>query len=80
MTGSLENAITTRSTSRHLTISGSRSGPPRIARCSGRSARRAFGSRSMNPTTLTPYSGCLTSLRAISCPTSPAPTIRVFCS
>ena len=57
--GSLENAMTTRSTSRHLMMSGRRSGPPRIARCSGRSARRVFGSRSTKPTTFTPYSGCL---------------------
>ena len=56
-----------------------RSGPPRMARCSGRSAAATFGSRSMNPTTLTPYSGCLTSLRPISWPISPAPTITVFC-
>ena len=33
----------TRSTSRLLTTSASRSGPPRMARCSGRSPRRAFG-------------------------------------
>ena len=46
----------------------------------GGPARRTFGAGSTKPTTLAPYSGCLTSLRQISWPMSPAPTITVFCS
>ena len=33
---------------------------------------------STNPTRLMPYSGCASNFRAVSCPTSPAPTMIVF--
>ncbi len=69
----------TRSMSSRSMISGSRSVSPKTVRCSGRSARRALGCGSRNPTTLTPYSGWLMSLRATSCPTSPAPRMIAFC-
>ena len=36
------------------------------------------GRESTKPTTLTPYSGCSSSFRATSWPTSPAPTMTVF--
>ena len=38
-----------------------------------------MGSASTKPTRLIPYSGWFRNFRAISCPTSPAPTITAFC-
>ena len=73
-----ENATTTRSTS---TLDGSapearRAGPSvRSRRARRRSSR---GSSSTKPTRLMPYSGCWRNLRAMSWPTSPAPTMIVF--
>ena len=59
--------------------------PGRADRLSRResSARRSrlrarADARRRNPTTLTPYSGWCSSLRATCCPTWPAPTISVF--
>ena len=47
---------------------------------SPRSSRRSRGMSSTNPTRLIPYSGCCRYLRATSWPTSPAPTMIVFCT
>ncbi len=44
-----------------------------------RSARSSRGSASTKPTRLIPYSRCWRNLRATSWPTSPAPTMTVFC-
>jgi hypothetical protein len=75
---SFENAITTRSTLKREMISGSSSGGPRSVTLSS-STRRSLGRLSTKPIRLMPYSGCWSSLRAMSCPTSPPPTITVFC-
>ena len=76
--GSLENATTTARRRARLTMSASSSGRRDRARRRGRSAAPS-GSSSTKPTRSRPYSGCWTILRPISWPTSPAPTMSVFC-